>query len=149
MKNRKGKSKKGATRKRPFKKSIPQYIAGQPIKIQKRKGRFVYDVVLPNGQKDTQKISDIIDKQNFHKINRGELPDNFVKITFVARLRKKRASISYIYDIDELEQLSGGVQDMWQTIINKTVTRKTKSLKRINALKHYVNRIIVDFDSAT
>ena len=116
----------------------------------KRRRKEVYDIFFGKGQKNESEIDAVIDAYKFNKIGGGELPKHFVKITFVAGFKKQRASISYIYDIEDLSEISDAVKDVNKLIFRKVPERQqTKSLKRINKLKNYLNRIIIDFDTST
>lgn len=112
---------------------------------EKRRGKNVYDVFLKPGAKTQSEIIDVIDKIKPFR----ELPDNRVKLTFVARFRSKMSSISYNYDVDEPGHINESLKEILHSIFTKPVRGTTKSIKRMNRLKNYINRIILDFDSAT
>jgi len=113
--------------------------------LKKRRGKDVYDIMLKPGAKTQTQIVDIINNVKPLK----ELPDNRVKLTFVAKFKNKISSISYIYDIDEPEQLNESLTEILHSIFTRPVRGTTKSIKRMNRLKNYINRMIIDFETAT
>lgn len=114
------------------------------LSFKKRRGEAIYDLVLPRGAKDRSQIDALINKS---KINLRDLPDNFVKVTFFAKKGKDKASITYIYDIDELSQVKETVQDVASLIHQSGAKREaTKSIQRISKLKNYIQKIILEFE---
>lgn len=146
MKSKKpNKKKTGATKKRA------RVSSKSKTKIEKRRGKGIYDIMLPNGSKTESGIDNIIDTLNYGTIRDS---NEFVKITFVSKFRKKHASISYIQEYDyetkrELnEQIKQSLKDINYTIFRKPVKGTGDSVKRMNRLKNFLSRIIIDFEGA-
>lgn len=120
------------------------------LKAKKRRGKEVYDIMLPSGSKTENEIDSIIDKASLNLSGDNE----FVKLTFVTRFKKQAASISYIetYDFeskkDLREQIRQSLKDINYTIFRKPTKNTGDSIKRMNRLKNFLNRIIIDFESS-
>lgn len=138
-----GRKKKKPVNKKPAKKKARGKSA-RVSNLKKRRGKEVYDVLLKTGAKSREEIENVIDKIRKFK----ELPDYRVKLTFVAGHRNKKSSISYNYDVDEPEQINESLQEILHSIFTRPVRGTTKSIKRMNRLKNYINRIIIDFETA-
>jgi hypothetical protein len=139
-------NKKAKKTKRAAKK--PRAIVKQGLS--KRRGKQIYDFFFKPGSKTEKQIDDAIDKINFKSIRHD---DPFVKITFVAGYRKNKASISFLesYEYDTraelLAELKQNCKDYNYTIWRKPVKGTTKSIKRMNRLKNFLQRIIIDFEN--
>ncbi len=116
-------------------------------KLIKRRGREIYDIHLKPGRKAKSEIDKVLDNIKI-KIKGGELPENFVKLTFVARHKKDFSSISHIYELDEVEQIKESLTEILDSIYSKITPRSTRSIKKISKLKQFLNRIIIDFETA-
>jgi hypothetical protein len=121
-------------------------------KFLKRRGERLYDYFLQTGSKRETDIDSIIDSIDLTALRDD---DEFVKITFVSGFRKKRASISYVLNYeyedrkDFREQLRQTLKDINYTIFRKPVKGTGDSIKRMNRLKNFLNRIIIDFETAS
>jgi hypothetical protein len=149
MKSKKpNKKKTGATKKRA---RVSSKSKSTNLKVEKRRGKGIYDVIFPSGSKTESGIDSVIDSLNYKSIRDS---NEFVKITFVSKFRKKHASISYIQEYDfetkkELnEQIKQSLKDINYTIFRKPVKGTGDSVKRMNRLKNYLSRIIIDFEGA-
>lgn len=148
-----GRKQKIKTKKKARKRSRPSFKKGR-LKFQKIRGKEIYDLVFKSGENTVQEVREKLDGVNFTGFNRGELPDSFVKITFVfAKSKKERAAISYIYqDLESTDELYDSITEMHNTITSKrdkTSKRYSKTYAQILRFKNYLSRIIVDFDTAT
>lgn len=144
VKSAKPKKQAPAKKKARVIKKSKQVTRGKQDKILKRPRRELYDIFLKSGVKKLDEIVAVIDKLKMFK----ELPNERVKITFVARFKNKISSVTQLYDIDEPQDLIDSLREIAQNIFSKPVRGTTKSIKRMNRLKNYINRIIIDFESA-
>lgn len=119
--------------------------------VKKRRGRDLYDVKFPEGYKEQSVLENYI--QNL-KMKFSEFPDQQVKITSIAKKRKQKASMSFIYELEEGTSKENGdnmkymMLDMIADIFKKKTERdKTKSWQRIQPIKNYINHIIIDFET--
>lgn len=112
--------------------------------LSKRRGKEIYDIFFKRGAKSQIEIENAFDKVKKFR----ELPNERIKITFVAGYKNKRASITQLYDLDEPREMPDVLKEINTMIFNKPVRGTTKSIKRMNRLKNYINRIIIDFESA-
>lgn len=117
----------------------------------KRRNRDMYDVNLLKRFRTEKELGEVIESV---KIKIPELPDDQVKITFVAKHRKKKASMSFIYNLDESGQkenadnIKYSMLDMLTDIFKKKEARdKTKSWQRIQPIKNYIYKMIIDFET--
>lgn len=128
--------------------------------LTKRRGKAIYDIELPKGNKTEKEIDELISDVNFNKIKDEDV---FVKITFVAKLpvklrTKKKLPFASITSLDEfdyenksdlMKQIKKVCMDMNFTIFRKPVKGTGESVKRMNRLKNYLERIIIDFETAS
>ena len=125
--------------------------SGVSLSFKKRRGRDVYDLFLPKGSKREVQIDKVLDSVNLRNLR---TEDYFVKVTFVSKFKKQHASITYILEEDYDNQkefrdnLRQNLKDINYTIFRKPVKGTGDSIKRMNRLKNFLQRIIIDFETA-
>lgn len=135
-------SKKPAKKKVNKKRAVKRRVS---FSTKKRRGKEIYDIDLPTGHKSESELHEMLENI---KLTFRDLPDNQVKFTFLASKRKQKASMSFIYDVDEKQEIKEGFTAELKDIFKKKTEReKTKSWTRIQPIKNYISRIIVDFES--
>lgn len=131
------------------KKNTPGKKSGGSFKqFEKKPGENIFYVNLPKGEKTNDEIRERIEGLNFEKINKGKLPDELVKITFVAKKNEKeKQAFTNIYRVDDLGEVPDAIGEIWNTITTKPPKNGKDYMKRINRLRGYVNTIIIDFET--
>jgi hypothetical protein len=122
------------------------------LSAKKRRNKDLFDIKLKSGYKEKTKIEKLIDNT---KMNFSEFPDTQVKITFYANKGKQKANLSFIYDLDEGENkrennqtIKDAIKDVLNDIFTKKTEReKTKSWQRIQPIKNYISKMIIDFET--
>lgn len=125
-----------------FKNIVPE-SKKKPLSRRGRKN--IFELNFKRGAKSIKEINTAI--ENARKLKR--LPKNKVKITFVARKGKKSQALTYLYDVDNAGEINAAMLEMNKKIWSKPDKNAKKYERRINALKKYINRIIVDFETST
>ena len=148
------KKRKPTKRKTGAKSKRPSYKKGR-LRFQKIRNKEIYDLVFhPTKQTTQNELIEKINEVNFLGFNKGELPDSFVKITFVfAKSKKERAAISYVYqDLNDTNELYDTIAEMQHAIYTKrdrASKKHSKTYAKVLRYKNYIRRIIVDFQTAT
>lgn len=136
-------------RKKTVSKSKVSPGKSRTLKITKRRKQQVYKVDFPKGEKTGERIKNLLQSPTYEKINFGELPDEYAKITFYAEKNKKeKQAMTVIYQIDDLAELPDVLKDIWSEI-NKPTGKQTKTyMRRLNKYKNYLSSVTIDFETA-
>lgn len=127
-------------------KSLPKI---SPVPFTKKHGKEIYYIDLKPGEKTNEEIQKVISRIDMTKINKGKLPDKLLKVTFFSKKNdKEKQALTNIYRVDNLKETPKVVSEIWQNITTRPNRNTKHYMKRINKLRGYVRKIIIDFETA-
>lgn len=153
MKSKKSKKKIKPKKKAPAKKV--RRISSKklkPVVIKKRRGKNIYDLQFPKGEKTEKEIDTLIDQINFSKL---QSDNEFIKITFIEKKNKKEQQSfthldEYNYEDrkDLREQIKQQMKDLNYTFHQVPASKAANYWKKMYKLRTHLDRVIIDFDTA-
>lgn len=121
-------------------------------KLKKRRGQDIYDILLPSGNKSEQDIDEMLQNIPYRNI---KSEDVFIKLTFYERKGKDYAAFTRLseYDYEDkadlLRQVKQEILDMNYTFFRQPAKDAKEYWKRMYKLKNYLNKITIDFETAS